>query len=70
MAGKSKTVAADGAVKEFKITLDEFLQRLSQSDRRVELIHGFHAHEKRARHLRDTESNFRKSLEDFANKPA
>jgi hypothetical protein len=56
--------------KQFPISLDEFLQRLSQTDRRVELIHGFYAHEKKAGHVRGLESEFRTRFDAFINMPA
>jgi hypothetical protein len=52
------------------LTLDEFCTRLSKTDRRVELIGGFHFDERRAERFKDTESAYRSRFEAFANKPA
>ncbi|HET7675838.1 MAG TPA: hypothetical protein VFL54_09980 [Gammaproteobacteria bacterium] len=53
----------------FPLTLDEFCQRLSARDKRVELIGAFHAREVKARHIKDTEANFRQRYEDFVRAP-
>lgn len=55
--------------KDFPLSLDEFCTRLSQNDKRVELIGGFHASEKAAQNLNDTEANYMKRLDEFAKKP-
>ncbi|MBE0436222.1 MAG: hypothetical protein IBX56_10510 [Methylomicrobium sp.] len=55
--------------REFKMTLDEFCARLSQDDKRVELIGGFHFSEKRAKRLNDTESAYRVRFEEFLKTP-
>lgn len=62
-----KAVAAPG---DFPLTLDEFCTRLSQSDRRVELIGGFHAHERAAGHTKDVETAFAARFVSFVNQPA
>lgn len=60
---------ADKAATSFPMTLDEFCARLSQSDRRVELIGAFHFDEKRNKRVKDTEANFRARFDAFINKP-
>jgi hypothetical protein len=49
--------------------LEEFCQRLSHGDRRVELIAGFHAEEKRAGNTKDLESAYAARFQEFATKP-
>lgn len=51
------------------ITLDEFCQVLSKTDRRVELISAFHFHERSAGRTSGNESEFRARLEKFLKKP-
>lgn len=55
---------------EESLTLEEFCARLSSTDRRVELIGGFHSDEKRAERFKDTESAYRARYQAFATKPA
>lgn len=67
---ESKPLAVDSAAvaqaaTEFPLTLDEFCARLSQADKRVELIAGFHAAERKADNLKDLEANFRKRFDAF-----
>lgn len=52
-----------------QITLDEFCQRHSKVDRRVELIGGFHSAEVRAGHAKDLEASYLARFEAFATKP-
>lgn len=52
-----------------ELTLDEFCMRLSNKDRRVEMIGGFHAHEKAAGRVKGGESDFQQRYDDFINKP-
>jgi hypothetical protein len=52
-----------------QVTLEEFCVRLSQSDRRVELIGGFHFSEKQARRFKDAESNYAARFQAFVNQP-
>ena len=52
-----------------EVTLDEFCQRHSQSDRRIELIAGFHAGELAAGRHKDCESVYAARFLDFVNKP-
>lgn len=61
-----KTEARDTAD---DITLEEFCRRLSITDRRPELIGGFHFAEKAAGRVKDAESNFADRFQAFANKP-
>lgn len=51
------------------ITLDEFCQRLSKSDKRVELIAGFHADESSGGRFKDAESQYLARFGAFINKP-
>mgnify|MGYP003476427976 FL=1 len=53
-----------------EITLHEFCTRVSQHDRRVELLGGFHAAETRAGSVKDTEVAFAARLTAFATQPA
>lgn len=55
---------------EEEITLAEFCMRASKTDRRVELLAGFHASEQRASRLKSTETAYRDRFEAFANQPA
>jgi len=52
-----------------EVTLKEFCTRLSMSDRRVEMIGGFHATETREGRFKDTETKYRARYEAFINKP-
>lgn len=61
---RDKKPAAD-----FPLTLGEFCTRISLNDKRVELIGGFHATEKAAGNMSDTEANFKKRLVKFETKP-
>ena len=56
--------------KETQLTLDEFCMRLSTTDRRAELIGGFHSVEKKNDRQKDTETAFRARFEAFVNEPA
>ena len=51
------------------ITLDEFCQRLSRTDKRVELIAGFHADESSGGRLKDAEDQYLARFAAFINKP-
>lgn len=53
-----------------EVTLDEFCTRLSMKDKRVELIGGYHADEKRNGSVKDSEENFKKRFELFIKRPA
>lgn len=52
-----------------QVTLDEFCARLSNSDRRVELIGAFNFTEKLAGRTKDAESNYQTRYGAFINKP-
>lgn len=52
-----------------QVTLEEFCLRLSNSDRRVELIGAFHFVEKQASRFKDAESNYASRFSAFVNKP-
>ncbi len=58
------------ATASFSLSLDEFCTRLSQGDKRVELIAGFHHTELTANRVSDTESNYRARYTDFSKKTA
>lgn len=53
----------------FELTLDEFCIRLSNTDKRVELIGGFAYSERAAGTIKDTESAFKARFAAFATKP-
>jgi hypothetical protein len=52
-----------------KVSLDDFCRSLSLTDKRIELIAGFHSDEVRAGHLVDEESAFLSRLEAFLIRP-
>lgn len=60
--------AADAPAAE-ALTLDEFCVRLSTTDRRPELLAGFHFVETRAAHLKDTEAAYRARFNEYVNTP-
>lgn len=65
------TVSAEApAAGDFPLSLAEFCQRLSATDKRVELIGAFHHVEKAAGALQDTSANYSARFEAFANQPA
>lgn len=74
MAKSESSQPAEDTVKvepdQYPLSLDEFCTRISQSDRRVELIGGFHRHAQLAGVTSDTESNFRAQFERFLKQPA
>lgn len=53
----------------FPLSLQEFCVRLSQTDRRVELIGGFEHSERVAGRHRDTEANYAKRYDEFVTQP-
>jgi hypothetical protein len=71
MANKDTTAVAQASVESPEVTLDEFCTRLSDRkvDGRVELIHGFAFTERKAGHIKDTESNFQARFMAYANQP-
>lgn len=52
-----------------QVTLDEFCVRLSQEDKRVELIGGFHSVEQKAQRFKDAESSYAARFKAFVNQP-
>lgn len=65
------SVAASAAADEpQELTLAEYCVRKSQTDRRVELINGFHHDEKVNGRIKDTEHAFDSRFAAFINKPA
>lgn len=54
----------------FALSLNEFCTRLSQTDKRVELIAGYHHTESMAGRDMDTEENFRARYDAFSTQPA
>lgn len=69
-AAEAENTTAPEAVEAFPLSLDEFCARLSTSDRRVELIGGFHHSERAAGHTVDTEAAFAGRFVAFCNAPA
>ena len=55
---------------EIPLNLAEFCASLSSSDKRVELIGGFHHYEKLNGKIKDTRSNYLARFEAFAKMPA
>lgn len=66
----AKPVVQQAAQKDFPLSLDEFCARLSQTDRRVEMIGAFNAAEKAAGRVKDTEQAFNARYVAFINQPA
>lgn len=52
------------------VTLEEFCLRLSNTDRRVEMIGAFHSEERRAGRVKDAEDAYSVRYQAFVNKPA
>ena len=65
-----KVAAEAPAVSDYPLSLDEFCQRLSATDNRVELIGAFHHFEKVAKRMQDTSANYSARFEAFVNQPA
>jgi hypothetical protein len=66
-----ETVSAEApAAGDFPLSLDEFCQRLSTTDKRVELIGAFYHVEKAAKRGNDTSGNFTARFQAFVNQPA
>ncbi len=63
-------VIVDQAPDAFPLPLEEFCQRLSVNDSRVELIGGFYAAEKRSGNLKDTEAAYSARFAAFVSPPA
>lgn len=53
----------------YDLTLDEFCQRRSANDRRVELLHGFRADQRAKGRVKDTETGWVAALNEFAARP-
>lgn len=67
---KNDAKETQGTTGQFKVTLDEFCMDLSKTDRRTELIGGFHFDEKKNGRVRDTSEAYAKRFLDFTNAPA
>lgn len=67
---EKRPAAAPAEQKAFPLTLDEFCTQLSQSDKRVELIGGFHHVERKNGRVRDTEAAYRARFDAFVKAPA
>ena len=63
------TAVAQAAPVPDKVTLEEFCQHLSKSDKRVELIGAFYHVEKAAGRVKDFESNFESRFVAFTTQP-
>jgi hypothetical protein len=76
MADKAEVVTeasvgvTEASVEKFDLTLEEFCTRLSRTDKRVELIGGFHHSEKLAGNVKDSEAAFLGRFQKFATQPA
>lgn len=66
-AAPAATESAAEVVEE--ISLEEFCQRRSRSDRRVELIAAFHSEQSRTQQFKASESEYAARLDKFANQP-
>lgn len=62
-------VQAPAAPDEFPIDLNEFCARLSGTDRRVELISGFHHAERSAGRVTDLPSAYTRRFGEFQTRP-
>lgn len=67
---KTEDVAAAAEPTEFPLTIDEFCAQLSSTDRRVELIGGFHAEERAAERFKDLASAYAARFTTFVGRPA
>lgn len=54
----------------FDLTIEEFCQRKSVGDHRVELLGAFYADEVRAERVKDSEQNYESRYAAFAKNPA
>ncbi|MNE61527.1 hypothetical protein D3C76_1597670 [compost metagenome] len=66
---KSTAVAADPVSAGVPLTLTEFCTRLSQTERRVELIGAFEFDERSAGRLKDTAEQYGARFQAFITKP-
>lgn len=65
-----ETAAPEASAPEsFDLTLDEFCARLSATDRRVELIGGFHAEARKNGLTKSGETQFRAAFDLYASRP-
>jgi hypothetical protein len=55
---------------EIPMSLDEFCQNFSKTERRVVLLGAFHFEMKRQKRLKDTDSNYRAAFAAFITAPA
>lgn len=67
---ENKSIAEQAQQDEYPLTLDEFCQRLSVKDRRVELIGAFEFVERATGREKDTEAAYLTRYEQFINQPA
>lgn len=68
---KTDNQVADGAAPDaYPLSVEEFLSRLSQTDKRVELLGAFHAYCLSTGLLVATEADFLSALSSFAKRPA
>jgi hypothetical protein len=67
---KSQKSTALQSAPEIELTLRDFCIRLSTKEKRVELISGFEADERRANRLKASESEFDERFKAFINRPA
>jgi len=68
-AADTTSTAAHAKPGAFKVSLEHFATRLSASDKRVALIHGWVHSEKRAKKFRDLPANYQARFAAFASKP-
>ena len=54
----------------YEITLDEFCARLSVTDKRVEMIGGFHSDMTRVKKTKGMEADYRAEYQKFITRPA
>lgn len=65
----SEIVPSEPTAPQESETLDEFCTRLSQTDKRVEMIGAFHAQERQAGRTKDVASAFTARYQSFCNQP-
>lgn len=68
-SSKTPEVPTQVEPKVFPISLDEFCSRLSATDKRVELIGGFHHDQRSVGNLTATEAEFLELFTQFAQRP-
>lgn len=69
MATQEAAAPVQEVATSFDVSLNEFCARLSATDKRVELIGGFHHVEAKAGHLTDAEAGFMERFVAFCNQP-